>query len=156
MRVLLMPRSTGLSENPYPGSDGTTTSKESLASPPWAAGSVSMGMIFSISTTEPGQPWEMTSGNGDGPLPRAWMKWTPRPSTLARKWSNWLSARSCVSPVVLRLPVPHQFPQVGPVRAVVPSRAGDFVGPAGIGQPRRQVVQHGLGDVYGEGLDFHE
>ena len=40
-------------------------------------------MIFANSATEPGQPCVMTSGNGFGPTPRAWMKWMPRSPTRA-------------------------------------------------------------------------
>ena len=72
-----MPRRAGRSENPKPGSDGTTTSKESAGSPPKRAGSASRGTTFIISRKEPGQPWVRTSGMGLGPVPRAWRKWMP-------------------------------------------------------------------------------
>ena len=71
------------------------TSNESAASAPWAAGSVSGGIIFSISTNVLGQPCVMISGIGFGPFPRAWMKWTPSPSTSARYWGKALMAASC-------------------------------------------------------------
>jgi hypothetical protein len=57
----------GRAENPNPGSDGTTTSKASSASPPWAVGSLSGPSTFSISTIEPGiglslTLWESEAG----------------------------------------------------------------------------------------------
>src|ERR1700676_3985408 len=46
--------SSGSLENPYPGSDGTTQWNESVATPPWATGSVSAATDGSISQMVPG------------------------------------------------------------------------------------------------------
>ncbi len=63
---------------------GQDTSKESLGSPPWAAGSVSGPTSSWKSQKHQGQPCERIRGFGFGPLPRAWMKWMGMP---------WISAR---------------------------------------------------------------
>ena len=52
-------------------------------------------MISRNSATEPGQPWEMSRGNGAGPLPLSWMKWMSMPCTGALKCGNRLSRASC-------------------------------------------------------------
>ena len=57
-----------------------TTSKASSAAPPYAVGSVSGPIVPSISITEPGQPWVMSSGNVFSCLDLTWMKWTSSPS----------------------------------------------------------------------------
>ena len=62
-------------ENPTPGSDGTTTSKDRRGSPPWAAGSVSGPITSRKSQKVHGQPCVSTSGWGSGPAPRTWTKW---------------------------------------------------------------------------------
>ena len=64
------------------------------ASPPCAAGSASGPMTSRNSTTDPGQPWVMTSGNASGDGDCTWMKWTPRPSSSVR---NCGSPFSCAS-----------------------------------------------------------
>jgi hypothetical protein len=69
-----MPSFAGLSEKPKPGREGTTTSNESAASNPCAAGSVRRGIISSISAKDPGQPCVRISGMGAGPLPFSYMK----------------------------------------------------------------------------------
>jgi hypothetical protein len=89
-----MPRSTGRSEKPNPGTDGTITSKLSAGSAPWRPGSVSSGISSSISVKELGHPWVTRSGIGAGPRPRSRMKWMPSPSTSARKWAKPLMACS--------------------------------------------------------------
>jgi hypothetical protein len=63
-----------LSEKPNPGSDGQTTWKSSDSGP----------STFSNSTTDPGQPWVITSGRASGRGERTWMKWMPRPSISVR------------------------------------------------------------------------
>src|SRR4029453_1242542 len=65
---MLKPRLVVWSEKPYPGMEGTTTSKASAGSPPWLVGSVSSGMTFDISKMVLGQPWVMMRGSGVGPL----------------------------------------------------------------------------------------
>src|SRR5580698_7575545 len=55
MRDTVHPVSVGFWENPNPGSDGTTTSNESAASPPNETGSVSGPISFRNSTIKPGQ-----------------------------------------------------------------------------------------------------
>jgi FixJ family two-component response regulator len=48
-------------ENPYPGKDGTTTSKASAGSPPWAPGSLNGPITFRYSQNVQGQPCERIS-----------------------------------------------------------------------------------------------
>ena len=86
----------GRPEKPKPGSEGATTSKASAGSPPKRSGWASGPMISRNSTTDPGQPWEMMSGVGAGPLPRSWMKWRSMPSTGATNCGKRLRAASCV------------------------------------------------------------
>ncbi len=84
----------GLPENPYPGRDGITTSNASSALPPYAVGSVSGPITFSISTTEPGQPWVRISGNASGCGDRTWMKWMSSPSISVVNWGSEFSFAS--------------------------------------------------------------
>ena len=79
-RRLPRPRVDGLLLNPYPGSDGHTTWNASAASPPCATGSVKGPSTSRNSTTEPGQPWVMTSGTASGSGERACTKWMSRSS----------------------------------------------------------------------------
>ena len=53
-------------------------------------------MISTNSETEPGHPWEMSSGRGVGPLPFSWTKWMSMSSTGAVKCENRLSLSSWV------------------------------------------------------------
>ena len=69
--------------------------KASAGSPPKRAGSVSIGMIRSNSTIEPGQPCESSSGIGDGPTPGSWMKWMSMPPTGAVNCGSRFSRASC-------------------------------------------------------------
>ena len=48
--------------------------------PPCAVGSVSGPTVSSSSTTEPGQPWVMTSGNAFSCGDLMWTKWISTPS----------------------------------------------------------------------------
>jgi hypothetical protein len=74
MRAGSQPGVVGCPENPWPGSDGITTSKASDALPPWAVGFVSGSMIFNCSMIEPGQPCVMITGNAFSCFERTWMK----------------------------------------------------------------------------------
>ena len=67
-------------ENPKPGSDGTTTSKASAASPPWPAGSVSGATRSRYSRKVLGQPWVKISGMASGSAERTCRKWIGWPS----------------------------------------------------------------------------
>ena len=57
------------------------------------------------------------------------------------------------APVILRAPVPGELFQVTKRHAAVPPHAGQFAGPAGVGEPVVQVIQVGLGDLDAEGPD---
>ena len=70
----------------WPGIDGMTTWNASDALAPCAVGSVSRSMSFSCSMTEPGQPWQMTSGSASSCLERTWMKWMSSPSSSVMKF----------------------------------------------------------------------
>src|SRR6516165_7536597 len=82
-------------ENPYPGKDGTTTSKASAGSPSCEAGSLKGPITFRYSQNVHGQPCERISGLGLGPLPRTWVKWIGTPSISVRNCGYALIARSC-------------------------------------------------------------
>ena len=66
MRGTSQPGAVVLPENPYPGSDGITTSNASDALPPCAVGLVSGSMIFSCSMIDPGHPCVTMSGSAFG------------------------------------------------------------------------------------------
>ncbi len=84
VRHQLIPvRSRGV-ESPKPGREGTTTSKASAGSPPWAAGSASGPITFSKSQKVQGQPWVRISGRGAGPTPSFFRKWIGTPSISQR------------------------------------------------------------------------
>jgi hypothetical protein len=57
------------------------------------------------------------------------------------------------APVIPRAPVAGELFQVSKRQSAVPPRAGQFAGPAGVGEPVVQVVQVGLGDLDAEGPD---
>ena len=94
MRVKSMPVTVSGVEKPKPGSEGTTTSKASAGSPPWAAGSLSGPITLWKSQNVHGQPWVRISGSGSGPAPGARTKCTGTPSRSARKWASPFIARS--------------------------------------------------------------
>ena len=75
-------------EKPYPGSEGTTTSKASAGSPPWAAGSVRGPITWRRSQYVQGQPCERMMGIGCGPLPFSCTKWIGIPSISTRKFAK--------------------------------------------------------------------
>ncbi len=81
-------------ENAYPGSDGSTTSNASAASPPCATGSVSGPMTARNSTNEPGHPCVITIGLASGSGDRAWTKWIRSPSISVTKCGSSLSEAS--------------------------------------------------------------
>src|SRR5206468_10199963 len=80
MRGGSQPPVVGLPENPWPGSDGITTSKASAALPPYAVGLVSGSTIFSCSMIDPGQPWVTMTGSAFSCFDLAWTKWMSTPS----------------------------------------------------------------------------
>ena len=80
MRSGPQPVTVGFPEKPCPGSDGRTRWNASSAVPPCAVGLVSGSITSSISITEPGQPWVMSSGNAFSCLDCTWMKWMLSPS----------------------------------------------------------------------------
>ena len=90
------PGLAGLPLNPKPGSVGQTRWNASAALPPNATGSVSGSMTLRNSTTEPGQPWVMTSGVAPGWGERTCTKWMSRSLTRVRNCGNRLS-RACAA-----------------------------------------------------------
>src|SRR5258707_14572642 len=78
------PRAVGLSENPYPGSDGATTWEASSGPPPWAVGSVSGAMTLRDSTTEPGHPCVRMVGSALRCFDGTCREGMPRPSISVR------------------------------------------------------------------------
>ena len=85
IRSIPHPVLDGFPENPYPGSDGHTTSN-----PRWVSGS----MTLWNSTIDPGQPCVITNGKASARGERWWMKWMSSPSISVVNWSNRLSACS--------------------------------------------------------------
>ena len=94
MRSGPQPASVGFSENPNPGRDGTTTSKESSTSPPNATGSVSGPISLRNSTIGHGHPCVKIRGIASGFLDLTWMKWISSPSIVVRNWGKRLSSDS--------------------------------------------------------------
>ena len=80
VRAESQPSTVGSLENPYPGSDGSTRWNASSARPPCAVGSVNGPTVSNSSTTEPGQPCVMISGNASSCGDLTWMKWICTPS----------------------------------------------------------------------------
>ena len=86
----------GVPENPWPGSDGITTSKASPAAAPCASGSVSGPMIFSCSMKDPGHPCVTMIGKAPSCFERTWMKWMSTPSiSVMNCGSAWSLASTC-------------------------------------------------------------
>ena len=73
---------------------GITTWKASDALAPCAVGSVSRSTIFICSITEPGHPWQTTTGSASSCLERAWTKWMSSPSISVMKLGTELSLAS--------------------------------------------------------------
>ena len=69
-----------------------------------------------------------------------------------RELGQFVQPALLLAPVELPEPVVGQLPQVVQVRAVVPSRAVDLVGPACSSDPAAQVVQVGFRYVYAKRL----
>jgi hypothetical protein len=51
-------------------------------------------MIFSCSTTDPGQPWQTTSGSASSCFERTWTKWMSSPSISVTKFGRAFSRAS--------------------------------------------------------------
>ena len=93
-------------ENPYPGSEGTTTWNASAGSPPCEPGSASGPITRRNSTGELGQPWVSSSGSAPGWGDRTCRKWIGWPSIVVMNCGIWLSAASAArqSKVVCQYP----------------------------------------------------
>src|SRR5688500_2229109 len=87
---------------------GITTWKASDALAPCAVGSVSRSTIFICSITEPGHPWQMTTGSASSCLERAWTKWMSSPFDLGDELRDGVKPRLALAPVVLGLPVARE------------------------------------------------
>ena len=94
IRATFQPGPAGLSEKPKPGMEGITTWNASAASPPCATGSVSGPISCRNSRTEPGQPWQSSSGTAPGSGERTCRKWIPNPSISVREEPSALRSRS--------------------------------------------------------------
>src|SRR6516162_3408251 len=94
MRDTVHPVYVGSRHLQNPGSDGTTTSNESAASPSNETGSVSEPISFRNSKIEPGHPCVSISGIALGFLDLTWMKWMSSPSIPVRNWGKRLSPDS--------------------------------------------------------------
>ncbi len=94
MRIGSQPVAVGVPENPWPGSDGITTSKASSALAPCAVGSVSGPTILSCSMIEPGQPCVTITGRAPSCSERTWMKWMSTPSISVMKCGSACSRAS--------------------------------------------------------------
>ncbi len=98
----------GFPENPWPGSEGITTSNASSAFPPKAVGSVSGPMIFSCSMIEPGQPCVTISGKAFWCFERTWMKWMSDPIDFGDELRQGVQFRFNLSPVVICRPIARE------------------------------------------------
>ena len=145
MRWCVHPGPASGRENPWPGIDGITRWKASAGSPPWARGSLSGPMRSMNSTIEPGQPWISMSGVASA-LGRAHVQeMDGLPVDGGGELGVPVQLRLGGAPVVLRLPVRRQRPQViERYAAAPPFPAGRFVGPARARQPLPQIVDGGL------------
>ena len=94
MRAGSHPAEVGWAEKPYPGSEGSTRSNASAASPPCVAGSVSGPTTSSSSITEPGQPCVIISGSAFACPDFTWMKWMSSPSISVLNWGSAFSFAS--------------------------------------------------------------
>ena len=90
MRTGSQPGSLVGPDSPKPGRDGSTRWNASAGS----GGLVSGSMTSRNSTTEPGQPWVITSGNASACGERTWMRWTCAPSTSVMSCGSALSSAS--------------------------------------------------------------
>ena len=90
-----------------------------------------------------------------GPLALGLYEVDPQPVNVGTEVIEGVKEFFLLPPVKRGAPVLHQFLNVGQVGTVAPVRAGDFVGPAGAGQPFPQVVQYGVGDMYLKGGNVH-
>lgn len=59
------------------------------------------------------------------------------------------------SPVIPFAPVLHQLFKIRPVRTIVPTGAGNVIGPAGPGQTVTQIIERRLRNAYLERLGTH-
>src|SRR5215510_4247288 len=73
-----------------------------------------------------------------------------------RKLLEGIEARLVHAPVILGAPVVDELAQIRQVRAVLPARAGDLVGPADAVQPLAEVSESGVWDPDGEGRRCHD
>ena len=94
MRIGSQPVVVGVPENPWPGSDGITTSKASAAFAPCVSGSVSGPMILSCSMIDPGHPWVTMIGSAPSCFDSTWMKWISTPSISVTNWGKACSLAS--------------------------------------------------------------
>ena len=92
-----------------PASTGSRRRKRPLRSrhAPWDRSSGSM--IFSCSTTEPGQPCVTMIGSAFSCFERTWMKWMSSPSISVMKFGRAFSLRLAFAPVVFGRPVAREF-----------------------------------------------
>ena len=82
------------------------------------------------------------------------MKWICWPSISVRKCGHRLNRVFLRAPVELGAPVLAQLLEVLEVGAVVPTRAGDLVGPACACQPVAEIVEHRVGNLDAERPDL--
>ena len=132
---------------------GITTWKASDALPPCAVGSVSRSTIFICSITEPGQPWQTTSGSASSCLERTWTKWMSSPSISVMKCGHGVQPGLALAPVVLGLPVARERLHRRQLHALRGILDALLLGPARGRDARTQVLEVRLGDLDRERAD---
>jgi hypothetical protein len=95
----------GFSENPNPGREGTTTSKESSTLPPNATGPVSGSISLRNSTIEPGHPCVKIRGIASGFLGLDMDEVDIQSIDRGQELGETIELRLESAPVVLSLPV---------------------------------------------------
>ena len=136
-----------LSENPYPGRSGITTSKASSVRPPYGAGSVSIGMIFRESVKRSGIA--MCQDERKRLRAHSALMDEVNADTIhgGLEMSELVQSRPLFAPIVVVLPVGDELPEVVQIGAGIPFRAFDLIRPSCILEPPAQVDQHIRGGV---------
>ena len=134
----------GLNDRPYPGSDGATIATASEASPPKRAGSVRRGISWRNSNTEPGQPWESSSGSGSGPRPCTCRKCTSMPDSGTENCGNAFRRASALRQSKSLPPIRPQLLEPGDLGPVGPRRARRLVREPRAGKTGAQILDRRL------------
>ena len=138
-----------------PGSEGTTTSKASAGSPPWAAGSARGPITSWKSQKVQGPAVGEHQGQGRGAHAAGVQEVDGMVVHHGPEVGPGLHGGFLLAPVEVLAPVAHQLPEVVRVHPVAPVVVLDVDGPADVAQASHQIVDALLGKLDPEGLDAH-